>query len=337
MTKTLMLLISLQGCDLFSDDGGAEVTTAAQKQMQAGDIPGASDAFESAAVDFPESIEAATGAALTALMRGDTDAADAHLARVEATAGERVAEIRMRRALVAQQAQDWDTMRSHGESSGIAAGFLLAGEAALADGDRDDAMALFEKVSGGGAEGVAKGYLEQLRDDDPIVAGLSEAQALWALGLRKVAVRSVDDLLKRYPSEKGDKDVQLLVWSSRAVSVRETKTAKKLLASVSRSSAGQPWRKKATQAMLHCAENKAAACIAGFEAIDGDAPVDGLHDAKVTAAALIAASDAATAKKLAGEYISDGAARALLEAGAERMSRVAAPSGAFSDFVNAGG
>lgn len=337
MTKTLMLLISLQGCDLFSGDGGAELTAAAQKQLQAGDIPGAADAFESAATDYPESIDAATGAAMTALMRGDTSAADAHLARVEETAGERVSEVRMRRALVAQQAQDWDTMRRHGEASGIAAGFLLAGEAALADGDRDDAMALFEKVNGGGAEGIAKGYLEQLRDDDPIVAGLSEAQALWALGLRKVAVRSVDDLLKRYPSDQGDKDVQLLVWSSRAVSVRETKTAKKLLSSVSRAAAGQPWRKKATQAMIDCAENKGAACVAGFESIDGDAPVDGLHDAKVTAAALIAGSDAATAKKLAGEYVSDGAARALLEAGAGRMSSAAAPSGPLADFVNAGG
>jgi tetratricopeptide (TPR) repeat protein len=337
MTKTLVLLITLQGCGLFGGDGGSEASLAAQNQMQQGDIPGAAAAFEAAAAEHPESVDAATGAALAALMRGDTVAADAHLARVEQTAGERVPEVRMRRALVAQQAQDWDTMRQHGEASGIAAGLLLAGEAALADGDRDDAIALFEQVSGGGAEDVAKGYVAQLRNDDPIVAGLSEAQALWALGLRKVAVRSVDDLLGRYPAEQGDKDAQLLVWSGRAASVRETKTAKKLLASVSREAAGQPWRKRATQAIIHCAENKAKACVAGFEALDGDAPVDGLHDARVTAAALIAGSNAATAKELAGDYVSDGAARALQEAGALRLSRTAAPSGELSDFLNAGG
>jgi len=331
MMKLFVFMIALQGCDMFSGDGAKEAVDAAKTQMQSGDLPGAAAAFEAAATENPESVDAAAGAALAAMMRGDLETADQHLARVQETAGERQPEVLMRRALVAQQAKDWDSMRQFGEASGLPPGLLLAGEAALADGDREAAQAYFEKVNGGGAGVTAREYLSLLSNDDPIVAGLSEAQALWALGLRKVAVRSVGDLLLRYPDAEGDRDEQLLVWAGRAASVRETKTANALLR-VTKAKGDSAWRKAATEAIVQCAEGRTKQCVRAFEALEDDAPADGLADAKVTAAMLIGGTDAQAAKDLAGPYISEGAGRALWNAGAHRMARKSTPSGPLLTF-----
>jgi tetratricopeptide (TPR) repeat protein len=326
-----VVLLALPGCDLFGGDGASEAVVAAKAQMASGDVPGAAASFEAAAAQNPESVDAAAGAALSALLKGDTAAADAHLARVQPTAGERLPEVLMRRAMVAQQAKDWDTMRSFGEASGLAPGLLLAGEAALADGDREDAIALFKKVGAGSAQVTAQGYIDLLSSDDPIVAGLSEAQALWALGLRKVAVRSVADLMARYPDSQGDRDEQLLVWAGRAVSVRETKTARRLLMAA-KAGGDLAWRKKATEGIVWCAEGKAKKCLATLEGLEGEAPADGLADAKVTAAMLIGKAHPQTAKDLVGDYASEGAGRALWNAGAKKMARNSTPAGALLNF-----
>ena len=331
MLRMVVVLLALQGCDMFGGDGAKEAVDAAKVQLSAGDMPGAAAAFEAAASENPESIDAATGAALAAMLRGDTDAADAHLARVQATAEERAPEVLMRRAMVAQQAKDWDRMRQFGEASGLAPGLLLAGEAALADGDREDAVGLFERVSGGGAEVTARGYLSLLSSDDPIVAGLSEAQALWALGLRKVAVRSVAELMVRYPDSEGDRNEQLLAWAGRGASVGETQTARTLLRAT-KASGDLVWRKTATEGIIFCAEGKAARCIRTLEGLEGDAPADGLADAKVTAAMLVGGTDSQAAKDLVGEYESAGAGRALWNAGARKMARNSTPSGALLNF-----
>ena len=334
MLNMLVVLLALSGCDMFGGDGAAEAVKAAKAQMASGDVPGAASAFEAAATENPESVDAAAGAALAALLRGDTAAADAHLARVQLTAGDRLNEVLMRRAMVAQQAKDWDAMRQYGEASGLAPGLLLAGEAALADGDREDAVSFFEQVSGGGAQDTARGYLRLLSSDDPVVAGLSEAAALWALGLRKVAVRSVADLLVRYPDAEGDRDEQLLVWSGRAASVRETKTARRLL-KATEAPGDLAWRKQATMGIVWCAEGNARKCIRELEALEGEAPADGLADAKITAAMLIGPSDAQAAKDLVGAYISEGAGQALWNAGARQMARNSTPSGALLNFFEA--
>ncbi len=331
MMTMFAIALTLQGCGLFGGDAGEEAAAAAKKQMQAGDLVGAGDAFETAARDNPESIDAATGAALSALMRGDTDAADAHLERVQKTAGDRMPEVRMRRAIVAQRARDWDAMREHGEASGLDAGLLMAGEAALADGEREEAEALFSRVTGATAS-VAQGYVDLLQSDNPVVAGLSEAQALWALGLRKVAVRSVAPLLADYPAAEGDRDEQLLLWAGRAASVRETETARSLAKAAS-ADGDLGWRKSATLALVDCADGNTGRCKRGLERLEDEAPADGLADARVTGAALIARKDPQAAKDLAGQYRSAGAARALYAAGANQMAERSASDGPLSNFL----
>lgn len=331
MTTTLLVAFALQGCSLFGGDAGKEATEAAKKQMRSGDVVAAADAFDVAAKENPDSVDAATGAALAALMRGDTDAADSHLQRVQENAGDRAGEVRMRRAIVAQRAKDWDAMREHGEASGLDAGLLMAGEAALADGEREEAEALFTRVGGGAAQ-IAGDYLNLLRSDNPVLAGLSEAQALWALGLRKVAVKSVAPVLGDYPADEGDRDDQLLVWASRAISVRETKTARTLLKLVS-ADAGDGWRRDASSALADCADGNAGRCQRGLDRLEKTAPADGLADARVTAAALIARKDPQAAKDLAGPYRSAGAARALYAAGARQMAARSTTEGPLSNFV----
>jgi tetratricopeptide (TPR) repeat protein len=337
MYRMVLILLAVTGCGVFGGDQGTEAADAARAQMKAGDIPAAAAALETAAGEYPESLDAATGAAMAALLRGDTDAADAHLARVQDEAGERKSEVLVRRAMIAQQAKDYDKMRQYGEASGMAQGLLLAGEAALVDGEREDAVALLERVVGGGAEDTAKAYLRLLSNDDPVVAGLSEAQALWALGLRKVAVKSVGELLVLYPESEGDRNEQLLVWSSRAASVRETETARKLLGTMSVGTADEQWRKGATVAIVACADGNGKECIRSFERIEADAPPDGLADAKVTAATLIATDDPQTAKDLVGEFMSEGAGRALWKAGARRMAKKSTPAGPLLSFMESEG
>ena len=51
---------------------------------------------------------------------------------------------------------------------------------------------------------------------------------------------------------------------------------------------------------------------------------------------LIGPTDAQAAKTLAGEYISEGAGRALWNAGAKRMARNSTPAGALKTFFESG-
>ena len=68
MMTTLLIAMTLHGCSLFGGDAGLEATLAAKKQMKAGQLVAAADAFDAAAKAHPDSIDAASGAALAALM-----------------------------------------------------------------------------------------------------------------------------------------------------------------------------------------------------------------------------------------------------------------------------
>jgi hypothetical protein len=64
----------------------------------------------------------------------------------------------------------------------------------------------------------------------------------------------------------------------------------------------QQWRKLATQALIVCAEGKATECLAEFDVLTAlpRVPIDGLADARATAAMLIAKDDPATATAARG-------------------------------------
>lgn len=319
--------------------GAQEACTEGEALLSAGDLPGAAATFAQLASESPAEPCVATGHAYSLLLQGDPDGADKALAAALETAGEEAPRLHLRRALVALEAGNLDAVRSHGEASGLPQGKLLAAEVALADGERDEATALLRAAEkGGGAVGAVAGdYLSLIADPEPLVAGMSEAQALWALGEKKVAVRSVEDLITNLGDEVETRDEQLLVWAGRAAAVGETEVASGLLDALIFAPEGQQWRRLATRAIISCAEGNSEVCLAEFERLEGNAPADGLADARTTAAVLIAGQDDAAAVALASPYISNAAARALVEAGDLGAARESAPGGVLSDFLKAGG
>jgi Tfp pilus assembly protein PilF len=337
--NVLVLLVLLSGCSVFEglfSDGGEAAVKAADAALQAGDLPEAAEKFESALAGNPENVDAATGVAALALMRGDTDRADAVLDAIQPLSGDRESEILMRRAMVAQRAGDFERVWQFGKASGQPAGLLLAGEAMLAEGERIQARTLLGAVSGT-LQATAQAYIDLIDSDDPIVAGFSEAQALWSLGARDVAVRSVGDLLPRFPESRPDRDQMLLKWASRAASVGESTIGMDLLDAMKGLPEGQRWRKRVTRAIIHCSAGRSAKCVKILDSLDGKIRADALADARVTAAMVIAKKDPATAKALAGRYRSNAAARALYAAGFKDDAAAAALDGAYLKYLQAGG
>jgi hypothetical protein len=333
----------LPGCSFIQgliggDPAGADA--AAQAALIAGDLPGATNAWTQAGAENPGDPTAATGAAYAALLAGDYTGADALLAAAEANAGERLDEIKLRRALVALRAANVDGVREHAGASKLPVARLLYGEALLADGETDQAKEAFEaaKAGGGSVGEAATGYLTLLGDEDSAVLGLAEAQALWALGVREVAVKSAFELVSLLPAEREDRSAQLLLWAGRAATVPgQAEAARSMLGSLDFAPDGQQWRVIATKAIIECASGDGEACVAEFKKIEGQAPEAGLADAKATAALMIADKDAAVVAQLVGPYESNAAARALFEAGDKAAALEKAPAGIFRSFLESGG
>jgi tetratricopeptide (TPR) repeat protein len=342
MLSSSLLMLSLYGCEMVQGFLEPEPDVAsAEAALQRGDLPAADAAYMEAVTAAPGNIDAATGAAHLALLQGDYARADQHLvsaiAAAEAAGEPLDPKLILRRALVALEAgEDLAKVRQFGEQSNMPVGLLLAAEVALADGEPEEAAELLGRISDNGAVGeAAEQYLALINDPEPLVAGLSEAAALWSLGEEKVAVRSVEDLFKVLPEDQTGRDEMLLMWSSRAASVGETEIARSLHDSVLFPPEGQAWRKTATLAIIYCAEGKGEECLETFALLEG-APSDGLDDAKATAAMLIARLDRDVAQELVGSVQTNAAARALLEAGNASAARDMA-EGPMKIYLESGG
>ncbi len=317
---TLLFLLALSACNLIGGgepDPAASVTAEADGKLRAGDLAGASDAYDAALAANPTNLEAAIGSAFGALVRGDLAAADQILVAAEAIAGERVGEVKLRRALVALEEGDTEALREHAEASNTAAGLVLAAEVALADGEREEARALLDRAAqvAGPIGEVAKGYVELLKHPDPAVAGLAENYALWALDQRDFAVASVEEVVKGLPEDYEGKPAELLVWAGRAASLGETQVASNLLEAIDFPPAGQAWRVLATRAIILCAEGRGDDCNTMLDGLEGKAPADGLLHARATAAMALGGQDGDAAVKVLGSSTSDATARAALMLG----------------------
>lgn len=319
-STALSVLLSVTGASLLAcgplqslTGGGKGGAAEAAGLLKAGDVAGAAAKYEAALTANPADIDAAIGAAYLRALAGKPQDADAALASVEASAGPKLAEVKLRRAMLAVQLNDFDKVKEHGMASGLPAGKLLQAEAELADGNRPEAKLILESIQGeaGPVGETAKQYLALMADPNPLVAGLAETQALWALGAQKVAVRSVEELVKAYAEAHEDGAEQILIWAGRAAAMGEADVAFNLLDALTVPPPGQVWRVAATKSIAWCAQGNGAECLAGFEAVAAIAPQDGLADAKVTAATVIAGRDPATARQLVQGVQGDGAARVL--------------------------
>lgn len=315
--------------------GGSDPAQHAQELLRAGDLPGAAQEYDALVKANPDSVDAAVGKAYVQLMSGDAGGADATLAAIEAKAGDKAAEIKLRRALVALQAKDFDKVKEFGAGSGLPEGELMAAEVHLVELDADQALAIFDKLKDrGDAVGqTAKTYAELVRSDDQHKATLAEANALWALGDRQNAVTSVEESLKGLPEDDATKASQILLWAGRAATSGKPDVTRRLLEDTFPPE-GQQWRYQATRAVGLVAEGNvedAKVIFNGLKAAS-DTPQDGLADALATACALAAPE---VAKELVAGMESPAVARCLYQAGAVDAAKSQATDGPLKKFLEA--
>ena len=316
--------------------GGPVDVTGAEDLLSGNDLPGASAAWAELEAANPDAPEVLIGVAYDHVLSGNWDAADAALAKA-AEAGDEDGKIRLRRALVALQSGDNDRVediQTHGLASGTPLGKLLAAEVHLVNIETDEATTLLKEVRGepGTVGETAEQYLALIESGDIFKKGLAEVEAVWAIGLRSVAVESAEEMLKSLDDADPDKAALCLLWAGRAVTSGRAGSATALLDelnAVGGLPSDQQWRAQATRAMVFVADGEAGMGAGILDALqaaaaDGQAPYEGVMDARATAAAL--AASPADARLVAGDAESAAAARGLFEAGASRVARDAAPS-----------
>jgi tetratricopeptide (TPR) repeat protein len=303
-------------------------------QFAAGDLPGAAETLDGLATKHADSTAVLEARAYSMLLQGQYESADEMLEKAEATAGENVGKVKLRRALVALKAKDLDGVREHGQKSGLPAGALLAAEVLMADAENDEAMDLLRVAREGSGEvaETANQYLAMLTSDEPSRRGIAEATALWALGERNVACEAVEEAAKSLPDDAEDKNELLLVWAGRAVTSGSPGVAMGLLDVMEFPPEGQAWRVQATRALIAIADGEGARGLAIFNNLaEGGAPADGLADARATAIGLT--DDAELAKQLAGDQESAAVARGLLKVGASEAAQEASPGGVLGKYL----
>lgn len=329
-------VLCMTACDMIPGMGapGPEVVAPAHAKLVEGDLPGAAAEYATLSSAHPDSVHVAVGEAYSQLLRGDTSGADATLASAEANAGEKIGEIKLRRALVALQAGDLDSVKLHGAASGLPEGKLLAAEVHLVDLESDEASAILRDIAGaGGAVGATAGkYLEMLDSGDTIRGGLAEASALWALGDRKAACDAAGELARSLSPDDPTRPTQLLLWAGRAITTGQPAIAKSLVDEIDFPPEGQAWRVQATKALIQVANDEVDEGIRVLDALlEGGAPADGVADARATACALV--KDRARARELVGELESPAVARCLSEAGADKLAQARAPEGPLKTYL----
>lgn len=328
------LILWSTGCDYIEKFTGGEADlTAASASLREGNLPAAAEEYAKIAAENPESVDAAVGHSYTQLLAGDYAGADATLAAIAPSAGDKAGEITLRRALVALRARNLDDVKRYGKESGLPEGKLLAAEVHLVDLESDEASALFRELSGGqGAVATtAQTYLKMLESENQHLAGLAEATALWALGDREQAVQSAEELVRELPSDYEQKSELLMMWASRAATSGKPAIANTLLDDLEFPPEGQAWRVEATRAIAAVAAGEGDAAVQKFEQLrTAGAPPAGLADALATACSV--ATDPELAKRLAEGVESAAAARCLAKVGAPDAGG-RAPAGPLKTFL----
>jgi len=315
-----------------------EAIAEADALASSGDLPGAYDAYAELSAQHPESVRVAVGLSYMQMLTGDLAAADATLAGVEAAAAEdELAQIKLRRALVALRQRDLDLIREHGMASGLPEGRLLAAEVLLVDLEREEGAAVLrELASEPGAVGATAAQYVDMLSGDSSLADLAEVTALWSLGVRESACEAAEDLVKQLPPDYQAKDEMLLLWAGRAVTSGLPAVSRSLLDEITFPPEGQEWRLRATQGMILLAEGDSEAAMARFDALKdaaqrGELPSDGVADAVATACLL--AEQPAMRKKLVAGMESAAAARCLMAAGDASAAQAAAPPGILKTYL----
>ncbi len=342
LSSAVGVLLQLAGCGFVEDflgGPGPELAKPAEERLRQGDLPGAATAYAELFATNPTHFEVATGHAYLLLLQGDTAGADAALAGLEADAGDRIGEVKLRRALVALASaesddQRLDRVKGFGLESNRPEGRLLAAEVRLLDLETEEASKMLRDLASvpGPVGETATAYLKGLDSGDQIQVGLAEAAALWALGDHKGAVGNAEEMVRALPGDSPERFGQVLIWAGRAATAGKPEIASALLAD-----AGLPpdasgtWRLRATDAIVAAAQGSDDS-LTLFDALaKGGAPVDGVADARATACAV--AKSPELAQKLVEGLESAAAARCLMLVGATDAAKASVTSGLLDTFL----
>ena len=314
----MIFLSFLFACDLLGPPDVSEQLNGAKSALQKGDIITAEKNFLDALVVDEKNIDALLGDSYILFLKKDFAKADSVLTKAQVVAKEteqpqKIKEIFFRRALIALEEGAFDKVKVLAEKSEIPQGLLLVAEIQIIDGEYQAAKDNLNKVSQVGdtsLRDLALSYLNDLDNEDRQL--IAEAQARWALGDRKIAVKVVKKPLLSYISsqENGSHDEGIL-WASRALSVGNSTAAEELINSVRRTSKDQKWRVNATQVLLTCAKAGKSGvgldlCVEELSQLQG--PEDGLIDTHVMAAYLIQEKSPKVAKEILEEIQNNSAA-----------------------------
>jgi tetratricopeptide (TPR) repeat protein len=322
----MILLSFLFACDLLGPPDVSEQLNSAKSALQQGDITNAESAYRDALSIDSKNIDALIGQSYVLLLQKEFSKADSILTKAQVAAKETeqeevIKEIFFRRALVALQEGAFDKVKVLGEKSDFPAGFLLVAEIQIIDGEYQDAQDNLNKVMQLGESAMQKlasDYLDDLSVDDRQM--IAEAQARWALGDRKIAVKVVKKPLLNYISamSEGASHDEAILWSSRALAVGNISTSEDLINAVRRTSKDQGWRVNAVKTLITCAKAGKSgvglnACVEELSQLSG--PEDGLIDAHVTAAQFVHEKSPKVAKEILSGIENDASAYVYYQMG----------------------
>lgn len=323
-----VLAVAILGCtNPLGPTGG--VPEGIDQQLQGGDFGAAEGPLTEAAKADPTNVDVAIRLAFVQYMKGDYAAADATLAAVEATAGEQLSEVKLRRALVALKTRNMDDVREHAKASATDEGKLLAAEVHIVDLEAEAARQLLDEIDEKPTVvgKTAKTYLEMLNAGSNEEA-LAEVTALWSLGDRATACEHASEIIPDLDDGQRKAELQLL-WAGRALTSGKVDVARPLVDEILElPSKDQAWRLQATKAQIAIADDEYEQGLKLFEQLEsgvesGAVPADGLADARATACAL--AKDKEVALKIAGDLKSNAIAWCLEKAGAHDEALKAVP------------
>ena len=305
------ILFLLSACDLSSVlDSKPEIdTTVAEDNLSSGQLPSAAAEYDKLLEQDPTNVEAATGAAYLAMLRGDYGKADAYLDAVQKASETPLPEVLMRRALIAQQNQELDKAKQFALESGLDSGKMLASEIMIVDGGLDSAVNTLKEIKGGGFKALASDYLELLSSDDDWLVALAEIQAQWAAGERTFAVEDAPSVLQKISAERYDRiDEVRLTWATRALSLKKNQEASGIMElPFENLDDSQKWRVSGIKFMIACVTGDEQ-CTSKFDALEEIAPPEGYADMRITTAYLLKDDNPALSRELLGNFQTASAA-----------------------------
>ena len=311
MKYCFSFLLLLSACDLSGlIESKPEIdTTAAEDQLSSGQFPNAAAEYDKLLELDPTNIDAATGAAYLAILRGDYTQADAYLEAVQNASDTPQPEILMRRSLIAQQSQELDQAKKFALESGLDAGKLLASEIMIVDGGLDTALETLKSIKGAGFKSLADDYIELLQSEDDWLVALAEIQAQWAAGERTFAVEDAPSVLQKISTERYERiDEIRLTWATRALSMKKNQEASSIMELPFQSlDESQKWRVSGIKFMISCVTGDEQ-CASKFDALEEIAPPQGYADMRITTAYLLKDDNPALSRELLANSKSPSAA-----------------------------